>query len=202
LKRMIDVVMSILLLVLLSPVMIALAALTWVRLGKPVLFKQRRPGLRAKPFYLLKFRTMSNLTGPDGKLLPDEMRLSRFGKFMRKFSLDELPQFYNVLKGDLSFVGPRPLLMEYLSYYNPEQARRHEVKPGITGWAQINGRNAITWEEKFQLDVWYVDNRSLGLDLKIFLISALKVLRGQGISLKGWATMPAFTGNRKLPETD
>ena len=177
--------------------MLAVAALTWVKLGRPVLFKQARPGLGGEPFYLYKFRTMSDLAGPDGKLLPDETRLARFGKVMRRLSLDELPQVYNVLKGDLSLVGPRPLLMEYLPHYNSEQARRHKVKPGITGWAQINGRNAISWEEKFQLDVWYVDNHSLGLDLKILVISVLKVLRGQGISLKGWATMPKFDGSKE-----
>jgi len=197
LKRVFDLLMSILLLVLLFPLMLALAALTWVKLGRPVLFKQARPGLQGKPFYLYKFRTMSELRSSDGRLLPDQMRLTRFGKFLRRFSLDEFPQLYNVIKGDLSLVGPRPLLMEYLSYYDSEQARRHEVKPGITGWAQINGRNAITWEGRFQLDVWYVDNRSFGLDLKILLISVLKVLKGQGVSWEGWATMPRFTGNRK-----
>ena len=177
--------------------MLAVAALTWVKLGRPILFKQERPGLREKPFHLLKFRTMSNLPGPDGKLLPDETRLTRFGKFLRRLSLDELPQLYNVLKGDLSLVGPRPLLTEYLPYYTPEQARRHQVKPGITGWAQINGRNAITWEEKFQLDVWYVNNRSLALDLKILFITMMKVLQGEGISSKGWVTMPRFTGSER-----
>jgi len=165
-------------------------------MGSPVLFRQVRPGLHRKPFVMYKFRTMRDLRDTEGRLLPDEMRLTRVGHILRATSLDELPELFNVLKGEMSLVGPRPLLMEYLELYTPEQARRHEVKPGITGWAQVNGRNAITWEEKFKLDVWYVDNWSLGLDLKILALTLIKVLKREGISADGHATMPEFRGSQ------
>lgn len=161
-------------------------------MGRPIFFKQVRPGLYGKPFVLYKFRTMLDLRDQTGKMLPDERRLTSFGRWLRSTSLDELPVLFNVLKGDMSLVGPRPLLMEYLDRYTPEQARRHEVKPGITGWAQINGRNAISWEEKFALDVWYVDNWSLLLDFRIIFLTILKVLKHEGISADGYATMPEF----------
>jgi lipopolysaccharide/colanic/teichoic acid biosynthesis glycosyltransferase len=154
-----------------------------------------RPGLHGKPFVMLKFRTMTDQRDANGELLPDDLRLTRFGKWLRSTSLDELPELFNVLKGEMSLVGPRPLLMEYLPRYTPEQARRHEVKPGITGWAQVNGRNALSWEEKFQLDVWYVDHWNLWLDMKILLLTIWKVLKREGISAEGSATMPVFTGN-------
>lgn len=193
-KRCIDIVGAGLGMIVLSPFLVTIAIAVWVRLGKPVLFKQMRPGLNAKPFYMYKFRTMTNVKDDRGNLLPDEQRLTRLGNFLRSTSLDELPELFNVLKGDMSLVGPRPLLMQYLARYTPEQARRHEVQPGITGWAQINGRNAITWEEKFALDVWYVDNRSLLLDMKILAITVVKVFKREGISAVGEATMPEFMG--------
>lgn len=161
----------------------------------PVFFKQKRPGKNNKIFYLYKFRTMKELRDVQGNLLPDEERSTKIGKFLRKLSLDELPEIWNVFKGDISLVGPRPLLVEYLDRYSPEQERRHKVKPGITGWAQVNGRNAITWEEKFKYDVWYVDNWSLWLDIKIILITIIKVLKREGISQPGQATMEKFKGN-------
>lgn len=167
------------------------------KLGSPIIFKQQRPGLHGKPFYLYKFRTMTDERDEKGELFPDHVRLTPFGQFLRKYSLDELPQLFNVLKGDISLVGPRPLLMEYLELYTPEQARRHEVKPGITGWAQVNGRNAISWEEKFKLDVWYVDHQSFWLDLKILFLTVLKVLRSEGISQQGHVTMEKFTGMKE-----
>jgi sugar transferase EpsL len=163
-------------------------------MGSPVLFKQVRPGFKSKPFRIMKFRTMNDDRDQEVKLLPDQKRLTKTGRVLRKFSLDELPQLFNVLKGDLSFVGPRPLLTEYLPRYTPEQARRHDVRPGITGWAQINGRNAISWEEKFNHDVWYVDNRNFMLDLKILWMTFLKVLKKEGVTAEGYATMPEFTG--------
>ena len=165
-----------------------------LKLGSPVLFRQRRPGLHGKPFTIYKFRTMTDARDAQGKLLPDAERLTPFGRFLRSASLDELPELFNVLKGDMSLVGPRPLLMQYLDRYTPEQMRRHEVKPGITGWAQVNGRNAITWEQKFALDVWYVDNKSLGLDGKIILLTLWKILKREGISQPGQATMEEFMG--------
>ncbi len=181
-------------LLVLSPVLLAVALLIRLRMGSPVLFSQQRPGLHGRPFHVLKFRSMRHATGPDGRPLPDHERLTALGRFLRASSLDELPQLLNVLVGDLSLVGPRPLLMQYLPRYTPEQARRHEVKPGITGWAQVNGRNAISWEEKFALDVWYVDHWSLTLDLRILALTALKVVRRSGISRDGHATMPEFMG--------
>ena len=178
---------------------IPLACLAWMvrrKLGSPVFFRQMRPGLYGEPFEMVKFRTMTDERGPDGELLPDAVRLTPFGRWLRATSLDELPELWNVLKGDMSLVGPRPLLMEYLPLYSPEQARRHEVRPGITGWAQVNGRNAISWEQKFALDVWYVDNHSLWLDIKILWLTVKKVLVRDGISAAGEATMPRFTGSR------
>jgi sugar transferase EpsL len=199
-KRCTDIVGAGLGLIILSPFLVITAIAVWARLGGPVLFKQMRPGLNGKPFYMYKFRTMTSEKDERGNLLPDELRLTRLGKFLRSTSLDELPELFNVLKGDMSLVGPRPLLMQYLDRYTPEQARRHEVKPGITGWAQVNGRNAITWEEKFALDVWYVDNRSLLLDMKILAITVVKVFKREGISAVGEATMTEFMGILKEPD--
>jgi len=194
-KRVIDIVGAAAGIILFAPVMLVVALLVLLTMGRPVLFRQQRPGLGGKPFTLYKFRTMRDARTPSGELLADELRLTTFGKWLRSTSLDELPELFNVLKGDMSLVGPRPLLMEYLPRYSPEQARRHEVKPGITGWAQVNGRNALSWEEKFRLDVWYVDNWNLWLDLKILLLTIWKVLKREGISAEGSATMPVFTGN-------
>jgi lipopolysaccharide/colanic/teichoic acid biosynthesis glycosyltransferase len=193
-KRAFDFVMASLLLVALSLPMLVLMALVRYRLGSPVLFRQQRPGLNGRPFNMVKFRTMTDARAPDGNLLPDAQRLTAFGHFLRSSSLDELPELWNVLRGDMSLVGPRPLLMEYLPLYSAEQARRHEVRPGITGWAQVNGRNALTWEQKFELDVWYVDHRGPLLDLRILWMTLGKVLRHEGISAAGEATMPAFAG--------
>ena len=181
-------------LIVLSPTFIGISVLVWLSMGRPILFRQQRPGRFAKLFWLLKFRTMSDRRDASGRLLPDADRLTRIGRLLRATSLDELPQLWNVLRGDISLVGPRPLLMEYLPRYSPEQARRHEVMPGITGWAQINGRNALTWEEKFELDVWYVNNWSLGLDALILLKTGVAVLRRKGIANSGHATMPGFKG--------
>ncbi|HXZ26468.1 MAG TPA: sugar transferase [Terriglobales bacterium] len=197
LKRAGDVLASALALLLLSPLLLVLAVIIRIRLGAPVLFRQKRPGKDGKPFELVKFRTMSDARDPEGNLLPDEQRLTRLGRRLRRFSLDEWPQLWNVLKGDMSLVGPRPLLMEYLGRYSAEQARRHSVKPGITGWAQINGRNAVSWEERFRLDVWYVDHWSLWLDLRILAATVWLVLRGKGISWEGHATMPKFMGTER-----
>ncbi|MEN3185334.1 MAG: sugar transferase [Atribacterota bacterium] len=180
--------------VVLSPVIVVVASLIYFTMGRPVLFRQRRPGLHGKPFLLYKFRTMLVLYDQEGNPLPDEKRLTKLGKFLRRTSLDELPELWNILRGDMSFVGPRPLLMEYLSRYTPEQARRHEVKPGLTGWAQVHGRNAISWEEKFKLDVWYVDHWNLKLDLQILWKTLFLVLKGEGISAEGHVTMPEFRG--------
>ena len=191
-KRLFDLVLGIPTLIVLSPVLCVLALLVRMKLGSPVLFCQERPGLNGKPFILYKFRTMTDARDAQGNLFPDAERLTPFGRLLRKYSLDELPEFFNVFKGDMSLVGPRPLLMQYLNRYTPEQMRRHEVKPGITGWAQVNGRNAISWEEKFRLDVWYVDNWSVTLDLKILLMTMAKVLRREGISQPGHATMEEF----------
>lgn len=196
-KRMFDVVVVIFPLPLLLPTMLLLMLLVRWQLGAPVFFSQIRPGLGGKPFRMVKFRTMTDARDADGQLLPDDQRLPAFGRLMRATSLDELPELWNVLKGDMSLVGPRPLLMEYLPLYNPDQARRHEVRPGITGWAQVNGRNAIRWEEKFKLDVWYVDNRSLWLDIWILLLTVKKVLVRDGISAEGEATMSRFMGSHK-----
>jgi len=195
-KRAFDIVVSAILIIFFLPLLGIVALLIRSGFGKPVFFKQKRPGLHARPFIIYKFQTMTDTTDVKGNLLPDEVRLTRLGRFIRKYSLDELPQLFNVLKGDLSLVGPRPLLMEYLPLYNEYQARRHEVKPGITGWAQVNGRNAITWDERFKLDVWYVDHASFWIDVKILLLTLLKVFKSEGISQKGHVTMNKFTGNK------
>lgn len=194
LKRLFDILLSVLALITLSPVLIVLYIYVLFKLGKPALFKQQRPGLYGTPFTVYKFRTMIDAEDEEGNLLPDEYRLTSLGKYLRSTSLDELPELINVIKGEMSLVGPRPLLMQYLDRYTPKQARRHEVRPGITGWAQINGRNAISWEEKFEYDVWYVDNCSLWLDLKIIFLTIWKVLRRDGISQTGQVTMSEFMG--------
>lgn len=195
LKRAFDFVLAAVLVVLLSPLMLAIAMLVAWRMGTPILFRQRRPGLHGRPFEVLKFRTMSEGMGPDGQSLPDEVRLTRLGVVLRRFSLDELPQLINVLKGDMSLVGPRPLLMEYLPLYSKEQMRRHDVRPGITGWSQVCGRNALSWEDKFALDVWYVDHRSFRLDLKILAMTIGRVFAGSGVSKEGFATTEKFRGS-------
>jgi len=194
LKRLLDILVAGAGLLLLSPVILIVAWLVRRKLGSPVLFRQTRPGLHGKPFRLCKFRSMSDARDAQGQLLPDEVRLGAFGSALRKLSLDELPQLWNVLVGDMSLVGPRPLLMQYLGRYSATQARRHDVKPGITGWAQINGRNAISWEQKFELDVWYVDHRSFLLDIKILLLTFKRVFARSGISAGAHVTMPEFMG--------
>lgn len=196
LKRLFDISAAALALLILSPVLAIVAWQINRKMGSPILFRQIRPGLNGKPFEMIKFRTMKDAVDAQGNPLPDSERLTPFGQFLRSSSLDELPELWNVLKGDMSLVGPRPLLMEYLPLYTPEQYRRHEVRPGVTGWAQINGRNALSWEDKFRLDVWYVDNRSLWLDIKILFLTVKKVLVRDGISADGEATMPKFTGSR------
>ena len=195
-KRAFDIFASALALIFLAPLLAFVALLVRAAIGSPILFRQLRHGLGGKPFTLFKFRTMAETAGEDGNPLPDHKRLTCFGKFLRASSLDELPELWNVLRGDMSLVGPRPLLMEYLPLYTPAQARRNEVRPGLTGWAQVNGRNALSWEEKFALDIWYVDNRSLLLDLKILLLTLRNVADRRGISAEGEATMPRFTGSR------
>ena len=195
-KRLFDLLIAAAALLLLALPLLALIWLVRNKLGSPVFFRQTRPGLHGKPFEMVKFRSMTDARGPDGALLPDAVRLTPFGRFLRATSLDEMPELWNVLKGDMSLVGPRPLLVEYLPLYSPEQARRHEVRPGVTGWAQVNGRNAISWDEKFKLDVWYVDNRSLWLDIKILWFTVKKVLVRDGISAAGEATMTKFTGSK------
>lgn len=194
-KRFIDLFLSLTGLLLLSPIMFTIAVLVRINLGKPIIFSQTRPGYLGKPFDIYKFRTMSNALSDNGELLPDQFRLTRFGRFLRSTSLDELPNLWTIIKGDMSIVGPRPLLMEYLPLYNSEQAKRHLVKPGLTGWAQINGRNAISWKEKLSLDTWYVENLSVCLDLKIIFITIKKTIMREGISAEGEATMTKFTGN-------
>ncbi len=196
-KRIVDIVASILAFSVFIPVLCILCILIRLKLGSPIFFRQIRPGLNGKPFKMIKFRTMLDAFDKDGNPLPDAERLTPFGSFLRASSLDELPGLWNVLKGDMSLVGPRPLLMEYLPLYSKEQARRHNVRPGITGWAQVNGRNAISWEDKFKFDVWYVDNQSFWLDLKILLLTIKKVFIREGISAEGEATMSRFTGERK-----
>jgi len=197
-KRALDLSATVLGLLAMSPLLLVLALMVRTRLGSPVLFRQTRPGLNGKPFLMYKFRTMTDERDESGELLPDARRLTRFGGFLRSSSLDELPELLNVLKGEMSLVGPRPLLMEYLPLYSAEQARRHEVPPGITGWAQVNGRNAIGWDEKFKLDLWYVEHRSLALDLRILWLTVAKVFQREGISQQGQATMEKFRGNSKL----
>ena len=194
-KRLFDLVFSLVLAVLLLPLLALLAVLVYINLGSPALFRQQRPGLLGKPFTFYKFRTMNNRTDENGRLLPDQDRLTGFGSFLRRTSLDELPQLFNVIRGDMSLVGPRPLLMEYLDLYTDEQLRRHEVRPGITGWAQVNGRNAITWDEKFRLDLWYVDNRSFLLDLRIILLTIVRIIRKEGVNQEGMATAEKFRGS-------
>jgi len=193
-KRVFDLLMTIPAILILSPLILIISLSAALFLGAPILFRQPRPGLNGQFFMLLKFRTMTDARDANGALLPDAARLTPFGRFLRASSLDELPELLNVLKGDMSLVGPRPLLMQYLDRYTPEQARRHEVRPGITGWAQVNGRNAITWEEKFKLDVWYVDNWSMWLDIKIIVLTIWKILKREGISQPGQATMEEFRG--------
>ncbi len=197
-KRLFDLVLAIPALVILAPVTMVLILLLRISVGKGVFFYQNRPGLHGKPFRIYKFRTMTNDCDIDDCLLPDSERLTKLGSFLRTTSLDELPELFNVIKGDMSIVGPRPLLMQYLDRYTPEQARRHEVKPGITGWAQVNGRNAISWEDKFKLDVWYVDNWSVWLDVKIIAMTVWKILKREGINQPGHATMEKFKGSRGL----
>lgn len=187
--------LALLLLLLLSPLLLTIALVVRLRLGGPVLFRQQRPGLHGRPFQLVKFRTMTQRRDAVGVLLPDAQRLTPVGQWLRRSSLDELPELLNILRGEMAFVGPRPLLMEYLPLYSPEQARRHDVRPGLTGWAQVQGRNALSWEEKFRLDVWYVDHRSLGLDLRILWLTLATVIRRDGISAAGEATMTPFTGS-------
>lgn len=199
-KRAFDLICAGLGLLLLAIPLLLLVRKVRRELGSPVFFTQVRPGMHGKPFKMVKFRSMTGECGPDGQLLPDAVRLTPFGRWLRATSLDELPELWNVLKGDMSLVGPRPLLMEYLPLYSPEQARRHEVRPGITGWAQVNGRNAISWESKFKLDVWYVDNRTLWLDIKVLWQTVKKVVVRDGISAEGEATMPAFIGSTPDPK--
>ncbi len=196
-KPFLDFLLSLLFLIIFSPVMLVVSMLIYFKIGSPILFRQKRPGLNAKIFGIYKFRTMTNEKDKKGNLLPDEKRLPKIGLFIRSLSLDELPQIFNVLKGEMSFVGPRPLLIEYLPLYSERQKRRHDVKPGITGWAQVNGRNAISWEQKFDYDVWYVENQSFWLDMKILWMTLLKVIKRSGVSSTTSATMEAFKGNEK-----
>jgi len=196
-KRLFDLLAASLGLLVISPVLLAVAILVRIYHGSPVLFGQKRPGLHGQPFRIFKFRTMTDARAADGSPLPDEQRLTRLGRFLRASSLDELPELFNVLRGEMSLVGPRPLLMQYLERYSPEQSRRHDVLPGITGWVQVNGRNALTWEDKFRLDVWYVDHWSFWLDLKILFLTVSKVFKREGISQPGHATMEEFMGNPK-----
>jgi lipopolysaccharide/colanic/teichoic acid biosynthesis glycosyltransferase len=194
-KCLFDLIVAVPSVILLTPIFVLIGFFVRMKIGSPILFKQVRPGLHGRPFVIYKFRTMTGERGEDGNLLPDRERLTRLGRFLRMTSIDELPEFFNVVKGDMSIVGPRPLLMQYLDRYTPEQARRHEVRPGITGWAQVNGRNAISWEDKFKLDVWYVDNWSLLLDVKIIVMTVVKVLRRDGISQAGEDTAQEFFGS-------
>lgn len=194
-KRFLDVVLGVTVLGLALPVICLVGIVVRIHLGSPVIFAQRRPGLHARPFTMYKFRTMSDELDDDGDALPEAERLGRLGSALRRYSLDELPELINVIRGDMSLVGPRPLLMEYLPLYNSTQARRHEVRPGLTGWAQVRGRNSLSWKEKFELDIWYVDNRSLSLDLKIIALTIFQMVRPSGISMDGHTTMPPFRGN-------
>jgi len=195
-KRIFDLLATVLGLLVISPVLLVIALLIWIVHGMPILFRQKRPGYMGQPFFVYKFRTMNDRCAPDGSLLPDAERITSLGRFLRTLSLDELPELFNVLRGEMSLVGPRPLLMQYLERYSPEQARRHEVLPGITGWAQVNGRNALTWEDKFRLDVWYVDHWSFWLDIKILLLTLWKVLKREGISQLGHATAEEFISSK------
>ncbi|MBE9514449.1 MAG: sugar transferase [Chloroflexi bacterium] len=199
-KRLLDLALTIPALILFAPLFALLALLVRVKLGCPVLFRQQRPGLHGRPFTLFKFRTMTDARDAQGNLMPDDERLTPFGRVLRSTSIDELPEMFNVLKGEMSLVGPRPLMIKYLDRYTPEQMRRHEVKPGITGWAQVNGRNDISWEGKFALDVWYVDHQSLWLDLKIIAMTPWRILKREGISRQGYATAPEFMGTTEHHE--
>ena len=194
-KRLLDIILSALILILASPLLLLTAALIFLSYGAPIIFKHERPGKDGQPFKLIKFRSMRDARDQEGNVLPDAERITRFGQFIRKTSIDELPEFYNVLRGDMSLVGPRPLLMQYLQRYSTEQARRHTVLPGVTGWAQINGRNAISWDDKFKYDLWYIDHWTFWLDVKIIFLTIWKVLKGDGISQPGRATMDEFMGN-------
>jgi len=196
-KRIMDYILTLPILIILSPTLITLFIIIRIHLGKPVIFKQERPGYKGSIFTIMKFRSMCDKRDESGNFLPDEMRLTNLGKFLRSYSLDELPELVNVLKGEMSLVGPRPLLIEYLDRYTAEQARRHDVLPGITGWAQVNGRNALTWEDKFALDLWYVDHWTLGLDIKILFMTLGKVIKKEGVSHPGAATMEKFMGTAK-----
>jgi len=196
-KRILDTAISLILLILTSPMIIIIAISIWFKMGTPIFFKQIRAGQFGKPFYLYKFRTMAHLLDDQDELLADHLRLTTIGSFLRKYSLDELPQFVNVIKGDMSLVGPRPLLLEYLPLYTEEQHARHNVKPGITGWAQINGRNVVTWEERFNLDRWYVKNKNIFLDVKILFLTLIKVIKKEGIAHQNHVTMEKFTGTRE-----
>jgi lipopolysaccharide/colanic/teichoic acid biosynthesis glycosyltransferase len=198
-KRLLDLILTFFGLIVLSPVMLLVAVLVWAIHGAPIFFLHERPGYRGRPFTLIKFRTMREAFHPDGRPLPDEARLTGFGRFLRSTSLDELPELFNVLRGEMSLIGPRPLLMCYLDRYSAEQARRHDVLPGITGWAQVNGRNNVSWEEKFRLDVWYVDNWSIGLDLQILARTLWKVISREGINEPGNATAREFMGEGEGP---
>ncbi len=195
-KRLFDLSFSFLALVVLSPILLLTAILVRIFLGTPILFKQKRPGCKGRPFFIYKFRSMRDAADRAGNPLPDSERLTRFGRILRSLSLDELPELFNILRGEMSFVGPRPLLMEYLPLYSPEQARRHDVVPGLTGWAQVNGRNALDWAARFNLDVWYVDNWSFGLDIKIIWMTVWKTISREGINQQGQATMEAFKGEK------
>jgi lipopolysaccharide/colanic/teichoic acid biosynthesis glycosyltransferase len=194
-KRLFDICFSLAAMIFLSPLLLSVMVIIRIKLGSPVFFRQQRPGYRGQPFEMIKFRTMADIRDNEGNLLSDGERLTNYGRFLRSTSIDELPELWNVLKGDMSLVGPRPLLMEYLPLYTPEQRRRHDVHPGVTGWAQINGRNAISWDEKFAFDIWYVDNHSFFLDLKILLMTAKNVLIRRGVNAVGSSTMPRFTGS-------
>lgn len=195
-KRLFDLSFSFLALVVLSPILLLTAILVRIFLGTPILFKQKRPGFKGRPFFIYKFRSMRDAADRAGNPLPDSERLTRFGRILRSLSLDELPELFNILRGEMSFVGPRPLLMEYIPLYSPEQARRHDVVPGLTGWAQVNGRNALDWAARFKLDVWYVDNWSFGLDIKIIWMTVWKTISREGINQQGQATMEAFKGEK------
>jgi len=201
-KRIFDLIVTILGLILLSPFILLTVLSVGIFLGTPILFRQKRPGYKGQPFYIFKFRTMTDASDSAGNLLPDTERLTQLGRFLRAFSLDELPELLNILRGEMSVVGPRPLLMEYLERYSTEQMRRHNVYPGLTGWAQVNGRNAISWQDKFRYDVWYVDNWSFWLDIKIILMTLWKVIKREGISQPGQATTEYFTGNQDNSQTE
>lgn len=201
-KRFFDIFSSLLALIVLSPILALTAILVKTKLGSPILFKQERPGLNHKIFTLYKFRTMTDERDENGELLPDEIRLTKFGRFLRNTSLDELPELFNILKGDMSVIGPRPLLVQYIPLYNEHQARRSEVKPGLSGWAQVNGRNTVTWEDKFDMDVYYVDNYNLLFDIRILFMTVLNVLKREGISSETSATMEAFTGSQEKEKTN